>query len=118
VPVLLARPDIDTDILIKDAIRTVQFRGLYESCLICAFGVFVPFLHLVPYAVDHEIEPATAVLLLGAIGVGSTAGRFFLGGVADRVGRDSFLVAVFTGMAATLRFGQLPAASGRSPSSR
>jgi OFA family oxalate/formate antiporter-like MFS transporter len=37
--------------------------------------------------------------LLGMIGVGSTAGRFFLGGIADRVGRDRFLVAVYVGMA-------------------
>jgi hypothetical protein len=29
------------------------------------------------------------VLLLGVIGVGSTAGRFFLGGLADRLGRQS-----------------------------
>ena len=33
------------------------------------------------------LPPASAVLLLGVIGVGSTAGRFFLGGLADRMGR-------------------------------
>jgi hypothetical protein len=39
--------------------------------------VFVPFVHLVPYARDHGVAPSSAVLLLGVIGVGSTAGRFF-----------------------------------------
>ncbi len=36
------------------------------------------------------------------IGVGSTAGRFFLGSIADRVGRDAFLIAMYLGMAASL----------------
>src|SRR5262249_32448818 len=36
------------------------------------------------------------------IGVGSTAGRFFLGSMADRIGRKRALVVMFAGMAATL----------------
>ena len=84
---------------IREAMRTRRFIGLYAACLVSAFGVFVPFVHLVPYAIDHQVAPTTAVLLLGMIGVGSTAGRFFLGSVADRVGRDRFLIAVYIGMA-------------------
>jgi MFS transporter, OFA family, oxalate/formate antiporter len=87
---------------IRDAVRTRRFVGLYATCLISAFGVFVPFVHLVPYAVDHQVTPDVAVLLLGMIGVGSTAGRFVLGGIADRVGRDAFLVAMYVGMAVSL----------------
>ncbi|MEN2991867.1 MFS transporter [Tistrella sp. BH-R2-4] len=82
------------------AIRSRRFIILYAAGLICAFGVFVPFVHLVPYAIDHGVQPSTAVLLLGAIGVGSTAGRFFLGGLADRIGRRRALIAMFIGMAA------------------
>lgn len=78
------------------------FASLYAACLVCSFGVFVPFVHLVPYAVDHGVAPAAAVLLLGAIGVGSTAGRFFLGGLADRFGRRASLLAMFAGMAVAL----------------
>ncbi|MEY9682599.1 MFS transporter [Bradyrhizobium elkanii] len=87
---------------IRAAVRTARFAGLYAACLISAFGVFVPFVHLVPFAVDHQVAPTLAVLLLGMIGVGSTAGRFFLGGIADRVGRDAFLVAMYLGMAVSL----------------
>lgn len=87
---------------VREAIRTPQFAGLYAACLVCAFGVFVPFVHLVPYALDHHVAPSSAVLLLGVIGVGSTVGRFFLGALADRVGRQSFLLAMFVGMAASL----------------
>jgi len=87
---------------VKEAVRTTRFLGLYATCLVGSLGAFVPFVHLVPYAIDHKFEPTMAVLLLGAIGVGSTIGRFFLGNFADRMGRDAFLVAMYFGMAASL----------------
>ncbi|KAG8149255.1 MFS transporter [Burkholderia catarinensis] len=87
---------------VREAVTSRPFASLYAACLVCSFGVFVPFVHLVPYALDHGVAPSTAVLLLGAIGVGSTAGRFFLGGLADRFGRRASLLAMFAGMAAAL----------------
>lgn len=87
---------------VREAIRSRRFISLYAACLICSFGVFVPFVHLVPYAGDHGVAPASAVLLLGVIGVGSTAGRFFLGGLADRMGRQLSLLMMFIGMALAL----------------
>lgn len=87
---------------VGEAVRSRQFIGLYAASLACAFGVFVPFVHLVPYALDLGIEQTTAVLLLGMIGVGSTAGRFFLGGLADRMGRHASLVAMHAGIALSL----------------
>lgn len=89
-------------LLIDAAVRTRRFAGLYAACLVSSIGVFVPFVHLVPYAVGHRIAPTAAVLLLGTIGVGSTVGRFFLGGIADRMGRDAFLIATYIGMACSL----------------
>lgn len=88
--------------MIGSAIRSTRFISLYAACLICAFGVFVPFVHLVPFARDLGIAPPVAVLLLGVIGVGSTAGRFFLGGLADRMGREKSLLMTFAGMALAL----------------
>ncbi|PXX27626.1 MFS transporter [Burkholderia sp. MS455] len=87
---------------VREAVTSRPFASLYAACLVCSFGVFVPFVHLVPYALDHGVAPSTAVLLLGAIGVGSTAGRFFLGGIADRFGRRVSLLAMFAGMAVAL----------------
>ncbi|WP_322077680.1 MFS transporter [Burkholderia cepacia] len=87
---------------VREAVMSRPFASLYAACLACSFGVFVPFVHLVPYALDHGVVPSTAVLLLGAIGVGSTAGRFFLGGLADRFGRRASLLAMFAGMAVAL----------------
>jgi MFS family permease len=87
---------------VGEAIKSRRFIALYAACLICSFGVFVPFVHLVPYAADHGVAAASAVLLLGVIGIGSTAGRFFLGGLADRLGRQSSLLLMFVGMAVAL----------------
>jgi OFA family oxalate/formate antiporter-like MFS transporter len=87
---------------VREAIASRRFAILYAACLICSFGAFVPFVHLVPYATDHGIPPSMAVLLLGVIGVGSTAGRFCLGGLADRIGRRLALSAMYAGMALAL----------------
>src|SRR5690606_24731916 len=87
---------------VRDAIRSRQFTCLYLACLICSFGIFVPFVHLVPYALDQQISASSAVLLIGAIGIGSTVARFCLGTIADRMGRQPFLLAMFVGMAVAL----------------
>jgi MFS family permease len=86
----------------REAITSRRFIGLYAACLACSFGVFVPFVHLVPYALDHGMPQAQGVLLLSLIGVGSAVGRFFLGGVADWVGRQLALLSMFVGMALAL----------------
>ncbi len=87
---------------VRDAVKSRRFVGLYTACLISSCGLFVPFVHLVPYALDHGVPSASAVLLLGAIGVGSTAGHFFLGGLADRIGRQLALPLMSAGMALSL----------------
>jgi OFA family oxalate/formate antiporter-like MFS transporter len=87
-----------TGVPIGKAITSRRFLGLYAACAICSFGLFVPFVHLVPYALDHGVSQSAAVLLVGAIGVGSTAGRFFLGGLADRLGRPLSFLVMFVGM--------------------
>jgi MFS family permease len=94
--------DVPSDMPLREAVRSRQFALLYAACLVCSFGVFVPFVHLVPYALDHGIGQKNAAYLLGTIGIGSTLGRFFLGGLADKVGRLAFLLAMFAGMAVTL----------------
>ena len=94
---------------VGEAIRSGRFISLYVACLICSFGVFVPFVHLVPFARDHGIAASMAAVLLGVIGLGSTAGRFFLGTVADRMGRERALLMMFVGMAASLAIWALSA---------
>ena len=97
-----ARAELAPGCSVRDAIRSRRFAGLYAACLICSFGIFVPFVHLIPFALDHGVPQSSAVLLLGAVGVGSTAGRFLLGGMADKLGRELALVLMFVGMAFSL----------------
>ena len=84
---------------VAEAIRSRRFLGLYATCLISSFGLFVPFVHLAPYAQDHGVPQSAAVSLVSVIGIGSTGGRFFLGGLADRMGRRPALLLMFVGMA-------------------
>ncbi|MGO4737512.1 MFS transporter [Bosea sp. 2KB_26] len=87
---------------VREAVRSQHFIRLYAACLIGSFGAFVPFVHLVPYALDRGVPQGRAVLLLALIGVGSTAGRFCLGNLADRIGRNTALLVMFMGMAGAL----------------
>jgi MFS family permease len=101
-PAVVSQSGLAEGLSAREAVRTRPFRGLYIACLIGSLGVFVPFVHLVPYAAEHGVSDSAAAWLLGAIGVGSTAGRFFLGGMADKFGRERFLIAMHIGMAAAL----------------
>ena len=71
----------------------------YLSLLVTWGGVCIQFVHLVPYAEDHGISHGTAVTIFGFVGIGSIAGRFMFGGVADRLGRRTVLAGAFCGLA-------------------
>lgn len=83
---------------LRQSLRSGPFWLLYTSCSFAAFSIFVPFVHLVPYAKDHGISEQTALYLMMAIGVGSISGRFAFGGVADRMGRRRALAVMFIGL--------------------
>jgi MFS family permease len=50
--------------------------------------IFLPMVHLVPFALDLGIPPVRAALAVGLIGAGSLAGRLLSGAVSDRLGRQ------------------------------
>lgn len=84
---------------LREAITSRTFFLLYVSHVLIWIGNFIPFVHLVPYAQDHGLSRATAVTIFGLLGIGSTAGRFMLGNVADRIGRRRMLAVAFMGSA-------------------
>ena len=84
------------------ALRSRPFLMLYAASVTLSLGLFIPFVHLVPYAEDHGMDKSTAVWLLSLIGVGSTVGRFALGSLADRLGRRLSLGITFFGMGTML----------------
>lgn len=79
-------------------LRSGPFWLLYVLCAFAAFALFIPFVHLVPFAKDHGIGEQLALYLMMAIGVGSVAGRFAFGGMADRLGRRRALAVMFGGL--------------------
>jgi MFS family permease len=83
-----------------EALRSSTFWWLYFAMVATSLGLFIPFVHIVPYATDHGISEFAAAFILGAIGAGSTLGRLALGGTADRLGRRQGLAAAFLLMAA------------------
>jgi MFS family permease len=83
---------------LSEATRSRTFWALYAACLALGFGVFIPFVHLAPYALDQGHGDRAGVLLLSLMGAGSIAGRFFLGGLADRFGRRRALLLMFAGI--------------------
>lgn len=92
----------DQDIRLGSMVRTPKFLRLYLTCLVCGLSSFVPFVHLVPFALDLGMDAASASALIALIGAGSTIGRFLLGSVADRLGRDCFLTATYVAIALSM----------------
>ncbi|HTZ78361.1 MAG TPA: MCT family MFS transporter [Stellaceae bacterium] len=87
---------------LTEALRTRAYITLFLAFMSASLGLFIPFVHLVPYAEDHGVPHGTAVLLVSGIGLGSTAGRFLLGSVADRLGRRFSFGLMYLGMASML----------------
>lgn len=91
--------------------RDRVFRILYLDALIASYGFWVPFVHIVPFALDRGLTTAAAAFLVAAMGGANTAGRVLLGGLADRVGRlRIFQLSTLAMAVATLLW---PLASGR-----
>ena len=53
--------------------------------------VFLPMVHLVPFALDLGIGPVRGALAIGVVGAGSLVGRLLSGAVSDRLGRRATL---------------------------
>lgn len=86
----------------RQAFASRPFWLMYGAAVLASFGIFMPFVHLVPYAIDRGVGEALALSLISAIGIGSTVGRFAFGGVADRLGRRRALALTFFGTSAMM----------------
>jgi MFS family permease len=87
---------------LREAAKTRPFWLLYASLVASCIGLFVPMVHLGPYAQDVGYTAAEGVTLVSLIGLGSLLGRFTIGGLADRMGRLPSLVAMYAGLGAML----------------
>ena len=91
-------PASEFSLTLSQAMRTRPFVLLFLSAACLSFALFVPFVHLVPYALDQGLTAANGALVIGLVGVGSTVGRFAVGSVADRYGRLFVYVCAFVGV--------------------
>ena len=87
-------------IALRAALRTTPFWLLFASLMLSCIGLFVPMVHLGPFAVDAGFTQAQGVTLVSLIGLGSLLGRFTIGGPADRLGRIPALSAMYAGLGA------------------
>ncbi len=86
---------------LSEALRSRIFWVLYGSLFLPTVGVFVPMVHLAPYASDLGYPESAGMLLVSLIGLGSLLGRFCIGGLADRMGRMFSLSLMFAGLGAS-----------------
>jgi len=79
---------------LAQTLRSRHFWWLYAAVAAASPSMFIPFAHASAAARDLGIDEASAVGLVGLIGIGSLVGRFAIGALADRLGRIVTLVLV------------------------
>lgn len=90
-------PALPPGLTLGQAVRTQPFWAIYVGALLMSFGLFVPFVHLAPYAADNGLGEGFGVLLITLLGVGSTAGRFVFASVTNLIGRRLSFAAMYVG---------------------
>ena len=85
-----------------EAVRAGPFWGIFAGAMLMSFGLFVPFVHLAPYARDIGFSEGFGVLLIVLLGVGSTIGRFLFASVTSWLGRRLSFAMMYAGAGVTL----------------
>jgi MFS family permease len=95
-------PAAPSGLTLGEAVRTSPFWAVYVAALLMSFGLFTPFVHLVPYSRDVGLGAGFGVLLITLLGVGSTVGRFLFATVTPWLGRRLSFALMFVGAGAML----------------
>jgi MFS family permease len=72
---------------LREALRTRALWLLGLAFSATWIPVFIPLVHLVPFARDLGHSPLAAASAISATGAGAVLGRLLMGGVSDRIGR-------------------------------
>lgn len=80
-----------------EAVRSRPFWAIYSGAMLMSFGLFVPFVHLVPYARDVGLGEGFGVMLIVLLGVGSTVGRFLFASLTSWLGRRMSFALMYVG---------------------
>jgi MFS transporter, OFA family, oxalate/formate antiporter len=77
---------------LKQALHTPKF-WMFSLIMFCFCFIFTLIMvHLVPLAIDRGISPVNAAVLLSIFNIAMTAGSFFIGIVADKIGSRTMLI--------------------------
>ena len=82
---------------LRQALRTGPFWSIYIGAFLMSFGLFVPFVHIVPYARDVGLGEGFGVMLIVLLGVGSTVGRFLFASLTTWLGRRRSFAMMYVG---------------------
>jgi MFS family permease len=82
---------------LREAMGTWPFWTIYTGALLMSFGLFVPFVHIVPYVRDAGLSEGFGVLLIMLLGVGSTVGRFLFASLTNWLGRRRSFAMMYVG---------------------
>ena len=96
------RPARETSITMGSALRTRQLWLLIFLFLLFSVCVQLILVHLVNYATDLGIDSFTAATIVSVIGIGSIAGRLFMGSMSDRIGEKNAMIISGLGLVVAL----------------
>lgn len=82
------------------AIRTGAFWVIFGIFTATWIPVFIPLVHLVPFARDLGIPPLVGATVVSALGIAAAVGRLVLGAISDKIGRKPALALVIALQAA------------------
>jgi MFS family permease len=80
---------------LAEAKRTAPFWLLNVIFTLTWLVVFMPMVHIVPFAVDLGVPQFRAAMTISVIGLAGSVGRLFIGTISDRLGRVATLGVCF-----------------------
>ncbi len=98
----LKGPAHETSVTMGSALHTRQLWLLISLFLLFSVCVQLILVHLVNYATDLGIDPFTAATIVSVIGIGSIAGRLFMGSMSDRIGEKNAMIISCLGLVIAL----------------
>jgi MFS family permease len=78
--------------------RNPVFRLLYVAGFLSSFALLVPLVQMIPHALRLGVAPRNTAWLISILGFGSLVGRLVLGYVADHLGRQRTLGALYVAL--------------------
>ena len=83
---------------LRMALTSRGYAIFFVSSTMCSFSFFLPFVHLIPYSIDHGLGEKLGVYFLSVIGVSSLIGRLILSAASDYLGHRNTLILMYITM--------------------